>query len=826
MGRALRSGRQIASLSPPKNKRGAAAAGAAGKKKNDNEKPPSKTTKAAAAAAPKRQARSSARTKTAAPKKQPVKKAAPPAKPAKKSAPPPAKKGASKTTASASKKRQPKKEESSESEEEEDEEVVDQDNESEEEESSDEEDEVKKVALAASLKKFKSPAAKKNKKEESSEEDSSEEESDDEVKKVAPAPLKKSKQPVKTMKEESSQEESSDDEVDEVAPKPLKKAAASASKKKKDESSSSSEEEEDDEEDVEDDGSSNDSVDENNDKGFTDENANWLKPKQSKMKLMSSDEEEGDDDDDDDEFNVAASDEEDDEMLEVERQSRLIDAEMKLEQDEAESELRRTIADQTAIFHLPTLEEIEEDENRVVPPSELRARIEDVLEVLASFKSRREPGRSRSEYIERLGQDMAELFGYLQELVDYFLSMLGPNECLEFLEASEKSRPLVVRVNTLKARRKDLAAALMKRGVRLDPLAPWSKVGLKIYESTVPVGATPEYLAGHYMLQSAASMCPVMALGPQPGDRVLDMSAAPGGKTSYISQLMRNKGVVIANDLKPERQKATVANLHRLGVRNVITCCYDGRKIGVQMRNSFDRILLDAPCSGLGVISRDPSVKVQRTMPDVKRCAHLQKELLVAAVDALNHKSKKGGGYMVYSTCSVAVAENEEVVNYLLSKRDVKIVDAGLDFGKPGFTRFEHKRFHPSVALTRRFYPHVHNMDGFYVAKIQKLSDKRKGEEDKKEGEKATTEEVVKDDTVKVDAAGGNDKKNESSKKKKKKRKIIRASNDDANDNNDDHMARKKSKISYPDVQAQKNNQKKKTNAKVTKPRRFKITGM
>ena len=517
--------------------------------------------------------------------------------------------------------------------------------------------------------------------------------------------------------EDGSESESESDDVGK--PTPLKKSnvvsSVKSNKKTEEKNSSSSSEEE------SEDGDS-DGDDDGKDKGFTDgtymyglafilvlpfnyythyisiliqqhntltssipiENADWLKPKQqqSKMKLLDSDDDDDEDGEEanDDEFG-AESDDDDDDMLEVERQSRLLDAEMKLEQEEADLELRRTIAQQTSIFHLPTHEEIAEEENRVVPPSELRARIEDVLEVLADFKNRRESGRSRSEYIERLAQDMAELFGYLQELVDYFLSMFGPNECLEFLEASDKNRPLVVRVNTLKARRKDLAAALMKRGVRLDPLAPWSKVGLKIYESTVPIGATPEYLAGHYMLQSAASMCPVMALGPQPGDRVMDMSAAPGGKTSYISQLMRNKGIVIANDSKPERQKATVANLHRLGVRNTVTCCYDGRKLGSQMRNSFDRILLDAPCSGLGVISRDPSVKVQRTMPDVLRCAHLQKELLVAAIDALNHKSKKGGGYMVYSTCSVAVAENEEVINYLLSKRDVKLVDTGLDFG-------------------------------------------------------------------------------------------------------------------------------------------------
>lgn len=577
---------------------------------------------------------------------------------------------------------------------------------------------------------------------------------------------------------------------------------------------------------------------------------------------MSSDEEGDDDDDDEFEAKSGSDDDDDDDMLEVERQSRLIDSEMKLEREEAEEELRRTIAQEMSVFHLPTPEELMDDENRVVPPSELRSRIEDILEVLADFKTRREVGRSRSEYIDRLGKDMAELFGYLQELVDYFLSMLGPNECLEFLEASDKSRPLVVRVNTLKARRKDLAAALMKRGVRLDPLAPWSKVGLKIYESTVPIGATPEYLAGHYMLQSAASMCPVMALGPQPGDRVLDMSSAPGGKTSYISQLMRNKGVVIANDLKPERQKATVANLHRLGVRNVVTCCYDGRKIGVQMRNSFDRILLDAPCSGLGVISRDPSVKVQRTMPEILRCAHLQKELLVAAIDALNHKSKKGGGFMVYSTCSVAVAENEEVVNYLLSKRDVRLVDPGLDFGKstihsclysvsyiigtalgstlfshfitvgkPGFTRYEHKRFHPSVALTRRFYPHVHNMDGFYVAKIQKLSDKRKGEEEKEEQlDEIVMDEAVKDDKLKLGEVGKQHQQvGKMKEKKNNKRGKSSKVNDEDGGNNEMTAQRKKSKVSYApsNVQhLQKSQNKVKKNAKVSKPRRMKITGM
>ena len=431
---------------------------------------------------------------------------------------------------------------------------------------------------------------------------------------------------------------------------------------------------------------SKDEANERNLKGkfFSDDNAAWLKPKKEKSQLLSSDEDDGKDDDDDvDDDEMVAGHDDSEEEMEVERKSRLLDAEKEAEEEEAEEELRETVAKHTAIYHLPTKEEVERDVDRVVPPSELKSHVESILEVLADFKKRREPGRARSEYIEQLASFIAELYGYLPELVEYFLTMFSPPEALEFIEYSDRPRPMVIRTNTLKTRRKDLAVALMKRGVALDPLASWSKVGLKISESPVPIGATPEYLSGHYMLQSAASMCPVLALSPQAKERILDMSAAPGGKTSYIAQLMGNTGVVFANDLKKDRQKATVANMHRLGVKNVVACTHDGRKLSSLFKHyKFDRVLLDAPCSGLGVISRDPSVKVQRTIADVNKCAHLQKELLLAAIDVLNHKSKTSNGVMVYSTCSVSIAENEEVINYALQKRDIKLIDTGLEFGK------------------------------------------------------------------------------------------------------------------------------------------------
>lgn len=325
-------------------------------------------------------------------------------------------------------------------------------------------------------------------------------------------------------------------------------------------------------------------------------------------------------------------------------------------------------------------------------------------------------------------QELCWKHDYNKFMMSKLMKIFNLQELKQYLDSSDIDRPVTIRTNTLKTRRKELAQELINLGVNVDPVE-WSKVGLIVYDSPVPIGATATYLAGHYILQGAGSFLPVMALAPQPREKILDLSAAPGGKTTHIAQIMKNTGVIFANDISKDRCRAISANCHRLGVINTIICHQDGRTFP-KIMTGFDRVLLDAPCTGTGVACKDPSVKAEKDHKDVKRMSHVQKELLLAAIDCCNAKSEKGG-IIVYSTCSILVEENEAVVDYALRKRNVKLVDTGLEFGRAGFKNFCGHHFNPNMSLTKRFYPHTHNTDGFFVAKLKKVSNSKPADSDK-----------------------------------------------------------------------------------------------
>ncbi len=307
-------------------------------------------------------------------------------------------------------------------------------------------------------------------------------------------------------------------------------------------------------------------------------------------------------------FSISDDDNDNDQMMQVERDALEGDAhDLQVERDALE-ELKTNIESRVKMV-FPSGQEVDVDD-QAEDVTVVVQRMGEIVRVLNQFNDLREEGRSRSEYIQQLKADIANYYGYNEFLVEKLFPLFPVSESLEFFEASQVSRPVIIRTNTLKTRRKDLAQALINRGVQLEGLK-WSKVGIQIFDSSVPIGATPEYLAGHYMLQAASSFLPVMSLAPTEKERILDMCAAPGGKTTYIASLLKNTGSIFANDANKDRTKALAANLHRMGIKNAVVSNCDGTAFP-QLIGGFDRVLLDAPCSGTGVISKDPSVKVNK----------------------------------------------------------------------------------------------------------------------------------------------------------------------------------------------------------------------
>ena len=400
--------------------------------------------------------------------------------------------------------------------------------------------------------------------------------------------------------------------------------------------------------------------------------------------------------------------------------SQRLDDQRAQEDADAEAELQDDALQTNIAADIPSDDEDGTTKRTLAPDLQmLRSRITETVRVLTNFKELHDPAKSRADYSQALIKDICAYYGYSPFLAEKLFSLFPPQEALAFFDSNETPRPMVIRTNTLRTHRRDLAHSLINRGVTLEPVGKWSKVGLQVFESQVPLGATPEYLAGHYILQAASSFLPVMALAPQEHERVLDMAAAPGGKSTHLAALMRNTGCIFANDANKDRSKGLIGNIHRMGVKNTVVCNYSALEFPKVM-GGFDRVLLDAPCSGTGVIAKDASVKTNKTEADFLRLPHLQKQLLLAAIDSVDHASKTGG-YIVYSTCSVTVEENEQVVQYVLNKRpNVRLVSTGLIFGKEGFVKYQSKRFHPSMKETRRYYPHAYNVDGFFVAKFKK----------------------------------------------------------------------------------------------------------
>ncbi len=287
----------------------------------------------------------------------------------------------------------------------------------------------------------------------------------------------------------------------------------------------------------------------------------------------------------------------------------------------------------------------------------------------------------------------------------------GIDDSDEFWEFMLKPLRQTIRVNTLKAPL-EVVVERLKEEFELEAV-PWVKEGF--YIETDNLAKVPEHSLGLIFGQEASSMIPPVVLDPKPGELVLDMAAAPGAKTTQIAQYMENEGCLIANDMKKGRVNVLIANLNRMGVLNARVTIKDGRYFG-RFENTFDRILLDAPCSSVGMVRKSLRFLREWQLKTALRYSNIQKRLILAAYRAL-----KPGGVLVYSTCTIDPIENEEVVDYLLKKTDAEIerIRLPLKSSEP-VLEFEGRKYLEEVSKCLRLHPQDNDSEAFFVAKIVK----------------------------------------------------------------------------------------------------------
>ena len=304
--------------------------------------------------------------------------------------------------------------------------------------------------------------------------------------------------------------------------------------------------------------------------------------------------------------------------------------------------------------------------------------------------------------------DLSSKYGYDEWLVSRFLEYVP--KVREFLSKMETTPTQYIRVNTLKISRADLMSRLLSKGFELKSTV--MPEVLAVEKAPLPAGATSEYLLGHYYIQDLSSCMAVDALDIAPGQVVLDVAAAPGGKTTFMAQKMDNRGAIIALEPNARRARSMSFNLARCGVYNTCIFKTDGLYAG-KFEMKFDRVLLDAPCSCEGVIAKDPTRKLSHTPEDVDYCSRIQERLIEAAASCV-----KPGGIMVYSTCSFAPEENEMVVDRLLRKFG-NITLEPVAYGSSGLARFGDLKFDGQLKYAHRLYPHLHDTTGFFIARLR-----------------------------------------------------------------------------------------------------------
>lgn len=305
--------------------------------------------------------------------------------------------------------------------------------------------------------------------------------------------------------------------------------------------------------------------------------------------------------------------------------------------------------------------------------------------------------------------------------------LLGEGKDFQAYLDSLKTKPRKsIRCNTLKINPKDLINRLTAKGWKIKQ--PFSKhKEIMIVESELEpgeLGRSLEHVLGYYYVQEIASMLPTLAMNPKPEETILDLCASPGSKTTQIAAKMANTGTLIANEISLGRIKILASNLERCGVTNAIITKKEGSALCRTLKLQemlFDKILIDAPCSGEGTLRTSPKTFKMWNINTIKKLSKIQKSLLASAFEIL-----KVGGEIIYSTCTHAPEENEEVIDSIVKEFKIKIkiekpsIPVEIN-PRQGILRWEEKEYIEDIKLGCRIYPHDNDTEGFFIIKLKKI---------------------------------------------------------------------------------------------------------
>lgn len=289
-----------------------------------------------------------------------------------------------------------------------------------------------------------------------------------------------------------------------------------------------------------------------------------------------------------------------------------------------------------------------------------------------------------------------------------WIEQVGTEETEALARAMLATPPFTIRVNTLKTGREELQARLATEGIAAE-CGRYSPFALHL-SGHIRLTELASFREGLFTVQDESSQLAAILLAPRPGERVLDVCAAPGGKATFLAQLMENRGEIIACDAAQRKLALVEQNAARLGIGIIKTLPLNAAKPLSSLQGKFDRVLVDAPCSGLGVLRRNPEGKWWKTPQNIAELVPVQQAILANAAEPLAE-----GGTILYATCSTSREENEGVVEDFLSRRpDFVLEDLREIFPDYGELFTERGFF--------RSWPNRHGMDGFFAARLRRTN--------------------------------------------------------------------------------------------------------